>query len=305
MEGVSAVAGPVLGGILTDKLSWNWCFYINIPCGIITVILLAIFFENPKKTSSPLLSWKQIIVKLDLLGTALLVPAVTILMLALQWGGSRYGWGDARIIVLICVSVILLAGFAFQQWKKGDNATLPGRVFANRSLLAGFWFSFCNGSALSVIEYYVGTFSFLLQNHNLLITSQSIDANIFSSGKGCLRHPLWCSLYPFCNWTFRLCHPRRLWYIFLRILRAFHDSHLSPHSRRRRSTHHRNDKHAFRPPDSVPGLSWFCRRYRFSGSSISCVHYICCGRSTAGYSGDSLRAKFRPGFFRSRCSDHF
>jgi MFS family permease len=163
------VAGPVLGGVLTDKLSWRWCFYINLPCGLITLILLVIFFENPRQASSPSLSWKQIIVKLDLLGTALFVPAITVLMLALQWGGSKYGWEDARIIVLICVSAILLAGFAFQQWKKGDNATLPARLFANRSLLAGFWFSFCNGSALAVIEYYVRAFRFFFRFYQLIM----------------------------------------------------------------------------------------------------------------------------------------
>lgn len=155
IEGISATAGPLLGGVLTDKISWRWCFYINLPLGFITIILISIFFENPRKSTHESLSRKEKAARLDLLGTAVFVPSITSLLLALQWGGSKYGWGDVRIIVLISLSMVLLAGFAFQQWRKGDDATLPPRVFGNRSLIAGFWFSFCNNSALSIVDYYV------------------------------------------------------------------------------------------------------------------------------------------------------
>ena len=158
IEGISATAGPLLGGVLTDKISWRWCFYINLPLGCITFILVTLFFENPRQSAYASLPWKQKAARLDLLGTVVFVPSITSLLLALQWGGSKYGWGDVRIIVLLCLSGVLLVGFALQQWRKGDDATLPPRVFGNRSLISGFWFSFCNNSALSIVDYYVCSF---------------------------------------------------------------------------------------------------------------------------------------------------
>ena len=155
IEGISATAGPLLGGILTDRLSWRWCFYINVPLGFIALVLIAIFFENPRTSTFASLTWKEKASRLDLLGTAVFVPSITSLLLALQWGGSKYGWGDVRIVVLLCLSLTLLVAFGFQQWRKADDATLPPRVFGSRSLLSGFWFSFCNSSALSIVDYYV------------------------------------------------------------------------------------------------------------------------------------------------------
>jgi MFS family permease len=155
IEAMSATAGPLLGGVLTDRLSWRWCFYINLPLGFITIILITLFFENPRKSTDAPLSWKQKAVRLDLLGTVVFVPSITSLLLALQWGGSKYGWGDVRIIVLLCISIVLLAAFIFQQWRKGNDATLPPRIFGNRSLISGCWFSFCNASALAIVDYYV------------------------------------------------------------------------------------------------------------------------------------------------------
>ena len=72
-----------------------------------------------------------------------------------RWGGSKYGWGDVRIIVLLSLSVLLIGLFALQQWRKGDNATLPPRIIGHRSLISGMWFSLCNNSALSIVDYYV------------------------------------------------------------------------------------------------------------------------------------------------------
>ena len=155
IEGISATAAPLLGGALTDKISWRGCFYINLPLGGITFLLILLFFENPRQSTYTSLSWKQIASKLDLLGTVFFVPSITCLLLALQWGGSKWEWGDVRIIVLLSLSVILVGIFALQQWWKGDNATLPPRIIGHRSLIAGMWFTFCNNSALSIVDYYV------------------------------------------------------------------------------------------------------------------------------------------------------
>lgn len=70
--------------------SWRWCFYINLPIGAITIIVIALFFTAPERKAVAKLTWKERAEQLDLYGTAFFMPAVVCLLLALQWGGSKY-----------------------------------------------------------------------------------------------------------------------------------------------------------------------------------------------------------------------
>ncbi len=140
-----------------DKISWRWCFYINLPLGAFTLIAVGLFFENPQTRRLPNLSPKEKMNRLDLLSTAIFVPWIVSLLLALQWGGSKYGWNNARIIALLALGGILVALFVWLQWRNGDDALLPPRIIGQRSILSGMWFVFCNSSTLSIIEYYVRT----------------------------------------------------------------------------------------------------------------------------------------------------
>lgn len=144
----------MLGGILTQYLSWRWCFYINLPLGGLSFILILVFFRDPVKSDLTCLPWKEKLRRLDLLGAGLFVPSITFLLLALQWGGTTYPWNDKRIIILFVLSGVFLAAFVWQEKRKGENALLPGRVMRSRSVLAGMWFGMCNNTSLSVFEYY-------------------------------------------------------------------------------------------------------------------------------------------------------
>lgn len=140
---------------MTDYASWRWCFYLNLPVGGLSFVLILLFFQDPQVNHCRRLSFKNEMRQLDLLGTTFFVPSIVCLILALQWGGSTYGWGNSRIAVLLALAALLLGAFAWQERRKGDNVLLPGRIIWRRSLLAGMWFSFCNNSAYSVLEYYV------------------------------------------------------------------------------------------------------------------------------------------------------
>ncbi|KAF9882704.1 hypothetical protein FE257_005512 [Aspergillus nanangensis] len=154
MHGVSSVAGPLLGGVFTDKSTWRWCFYINLPMGAITILFTMIFMPPLPATQGDL-PWKEQVKRLDLIGTFFLIPSVILVLLALQWGGSKYPWNDGRVIALLVVSgVLAIIFFAVQIWQK-DRATIPMRLLKNRNILGAAWFGISLGASLFIFTYYL------------------------------------------------------------------------------------------------------------------------------------------------------
>ncbi|NTW59529.1 MAG: DHA2 family efflux MFS transporter permease subunit [Nitrospirae bacterium] len=124
---LSSVAGPLLGGFITDVLSWRWIFYVNVPIGIVALALIAFGFQRPHHA---------VVHRIDYAAVTLLTSATVALLLVLSWGGVQFPW-SSPIIISMAASAAVLTALLIIVERRSSEPVLSPHIFHNRIVVIG------------------------------------------------------------------------------------------------------------------------------------------------------------------------
>ncbi|MSP22997.1 MAG: DHA2 family efflux MFS transporter permease subunit [Dehalococcoidia bacterium] len=180
MFGFASVVGPFLGGWLTDTLSWRWVFLVNLPIGIVALLIvgLGMPWVRPHLAKRP---------RLDIAGAALLAVTLVPLLLALTWGGHQYAWTSTRTVGLLGLAAVCLPLFLFTE-SRATEPILPLDLFKNRtfsvSALALFMMGAGMFGAITMVPTFLqGVKGVAASNSGTLMTPMSLALSV-SAGIG-------------------------------------------------------------------------------------------------------------------------
>ena len=155
----ATVLGPIVGGVLTSRVSWRWCFYVNVgglhilrtncadwmiqlPIGGAIFVLLALFLRIPKHIKPAPATWKEILLQLDFPGFSLIIASLICFILALQRGGQTESWNNGVVIATLVMWIVISIGFVIVEKFEGMYAMVPARLMSPRITWANALWSF-------------------------------------------------------------------------------------------------------------------------------------------------------------------
>lgn len=154
---LSSVIGPLLGGWFTESIGWRWVFWMNIPMGVLALVLALIFLPKQKAvTNRP---------KLDVAGIFLLAMTSTAIVLISTWGGSVYAWTSSIILLLITVAIVGAIAFIFVE-RRATEPVMPSAFFRDRNFILVTIAGLVTGLAMFGALAYIPTYMQMVTGFN-------------------------------------------------------------------------------------------------------------------------------------------
>lgn len=153
MMPLAFIAGPLLGGLFTERLSWRWAFYVNIPVGVAALLLIGFAVRvEPRRIKA----------RIDYLGALLLTSGLVALSLVASWGGTRHSWDSVPIVALIVVGLAALAVFVLVE-RRAAEPIVPLRLFADGNFTLAQVIRFLGGAGMVVFATFLPQYMQLVQ----------------------------------------------------------------------------------------------------------------------------------------------
>jgi EmrB/QacA subfamily drug resistance transporter len=153
----SSVVGPIAGGYMVDYMGWRWAFYINLPIGVVAIVMVLYLIEFPDSEGS---IWSKL-QKVDFIGCIVLIFGTITLMFGTNFS-SQYGWGNILIVWLLLAGIVILFIFMVIEFKAVKDPIVPYEVF-NRTTTSIFLAAFFQGFILMVTIFYIPMFFQIVQ----------------------------------------------------------------------------------------------------------------------------------------------
>ncbi|EED12355.1 MFS drug transporter, putative [Talaromyces stipitatus ATCC 10500] len=148
---LAGALGPIIGGALTTKVTWRWCFYLNLPVGGLSLTILTFFLH----VHTPKTRILDGLAAIDWLGVLTCIGATLMFLFGLEFGGLNYPWNSATTICLIVFGVLTYGVFLLIEWKVAKYPIIPIRLFKNSHNLAVFGSCFCHAAVFISGAYYL------------------------------------------------------------------------------------------------------------------------------------------------------